>query len=146
VDFQVLTWYIYACLQFDKIKEGLVGYVDSDYEADLNKRRSLTGYVFTVGGCVVSWRAGLQPTVALSTTEAQYVAACDASKEVVWLKGLYAEFCGDTSCITSFCDSQSVVFLTKDQMFHERTKHIDIKYHYIWEIVVEGKLRVMQDH
>jgi hypothetical protein len=48
------------------------------------------------------------------------------SKEVVWLKGLYAEFCGDTSCITLFCDSESAICHTKDQMFHERTKHIDI--------------------
>ena len=81
-------------------------------------------------------------TIALSTIEAQYVAASDASKEVVWLKGLYAEFYGDTSCITLLCDSQSAIWLTKDQMFHERTQHIDIKYHYIQEIVVEGKQRV----
>jgi hypothetical protein len=75
----------------------------------------LTGYVFTVGGCAVSWRACLHPTVAFSTTEAEYVAACDASKEVVLFKGLYAEFCGVCcsllkglyveSCITLFCDS-----------------------------------------
>jgi hypothetical protein len=56
-----------ACFQFVKIKEGLVGYVDSDYGADLDKRRSLTGYVFIVGGCAVSWRTCLQPLVALST-------------------------------------------------------------------------------
>jgi hypothetical protein len=60
----------------------------------------------------------------------------------VWLKDLCAEFCGDTSCIILFYDNQSAIFLTKDQMFHQRTKHIDIKYHYIREIVAEGKLRV----
>jgi hypothetical protein len=81
-----------ACLQFGKIKEELVGYVDLDYGADLEKRRSLTGYVFIVGGCAISWRACVQPIVALSTTEAEYVAACDGSKEVVWLKDLYADF------------------------------------------------------
>jgi hypothetical protein len=108
----------------------------------LKKRRSLTGYVFTVGGCAVSCRACLQPTIALSTTKAEYVAACDDSKEVIWSKGIYVEFCRDTSCITLFYDSQSAICLTKDQMFHERTKHIDIKYHYICEIVAEGKLRV----
>ena len=108
-----------ACLQFGRSREGLVGYVDSDYAADLDKRRSLTGYVFTVGGCAVSWRACLQPTVALSTTEAKFIAVCDACQEAVWLKGLYAEFFGDTSCIDLFCDSQSDIHLTKDQMFHE---------------------------
>jgi hypothetical protein len=92
-----------SSLQFGKDREGLVGYVDADFGADLDKRRSLSGYVLC--GCAVSWRASLQPTVALSTTEAEYIAIYDACKEAVWLKGLYAEFCGDTSCINLFCDS-----------------------------------------
>jgi hypothetical protein len=93
-------------LQFGRTREGLVGYVDSDFDVDLNKRRSLTDYVFTIGGCTVSWRACLQPTIAQSTTEAEYIAVCDVCKEVVWLKGLYAELSGDTSYIDLFCDSQ----------------------------------------
>jgi hypothetical protein len=75
-----------ACLQFGRTRKGLVGYVDSDFAADLDRRRSLTGYVFTIGGCAVSWRACLQPTVAQSTTEAEYIAVCDACKEAIWLK------------------------------------------------------------
>jgi hypothetical protein len=66
----------------------------------------------------------------------------EACKEVVWLKGLFAELCGDDSCIKLFYDSQSAIYLTKDQMFHERTKHIDIKYHYVHDVVARGKLRV----
>ena len=62
--------------------------MDSDYAADLDKRRSLTGYVFTVGGCAVSWKATLQAVVAQSTTEAEYMAIAEACKESVWLKGL----------------------------------------------------------
>ena len=131
-----------ACLKFGKTGEGLVGYVDSDYAADLDKRRSLTGYVFTVGGCAVSWRATLQTVVAQSTTEAEYMAIAEACRESVWLKGLFTELCGDDSCITLFCDSQSAIYLTKDQMFHERTKHIDIKYHYVRDVIAQGKLKV----
>ena len=131
-----------ACLKFGKTDEGLAGYVDSDFAADLDKRRSLTGYVFTVGGCAVSWKATLQPVVALSTTEAEYMAVAEACKESVWLKGLYAELCQDDSCINLFCDSQSAIYLTKDQMFHERTKHIDIKYHYVRDVVAQGTLKV----
>ncbi|WVZ89612.1 hypothetical protein U9M48_035991 [Paspalum notatum var. saurae] len=131
-----------AYLQFGRNREGLVGYVDSDHAADLDKRRSLTSYVFTIGGCAVSWRACLQSTVALFTTEAEFIAVCDACKEAVWLKGLYAEFSRDTSCINLFCDSQSAIHLTKDQMFHQRTKHIDVKYHYVREVVEEGRLKV----
>jgi hypothetical protein len=90
-----------ACFRFGKVKEGLVGYVDSDYGAYLDKRRSLTCYVCIVCGCAVSWRACLQPIVALSTIEAEYVAACDDSKETVWFKDLSVEFCGDISLLHS---------------------------------------------
>ncbi|WVZ53002.1 hypothetical protein U9M48_003996 [Paspalum notatum var. saurae] len=92
--------------------------------------------------CFVGWRACLQSTVALSTTEAEFIAVCDACKEAVWLKGLYTEFSGDTSCINLFCDSQSAIHLIKDKMFHEKTKHIDVKYHYVREVVAEGRLKV----
>jgi hypothetical protein len=57
--------------------------VDSDSANDLDKRRYLVGYVFTVGGCAISWRACLQPTVALSTTEVKYIAICEVYKEAV---------------------------------------------------------------
>ena len=58
------------------------------------------------------------------------------------MKGLFAELCGDDSCINLFCDSQSDICLTKDQMFHERTKHIHVKYHYVRDVVAQGKLKV----
>ncbi|WVZ62982.1 hypothetical protein U9M48_012667 [Paspalum notatum var. saurae] len=79
---------------FGKSRDGFVGYVDSDHAGDLDKRRSLTGYVFTVGGCAVSWKACLQATVALSTTEAEYMAISEACKEAIWLRELYSELCG----------------------------------------------------
>ena len=76
------------CLQFGKSRDGLVGYVDSDYASDLDSRRSLTGYVFTIGGYAVSWKANLHATVAL------YMAISEACKEAIWLRGLYSELCG----------------------------------------------------
>nr|ABA91380.1 retrotransposon protein, putative, Ty1-copia subclass [Oryza sativa Japonica Group] len=131
-----------ACLQFGRSRDGLVGYVDSDFAGDLDRRRSLAGYVFTIGGCAVSWKANLQATVALSTTEAEYMAISEACKETIWLRGLYTELCGVTSCINIFCDSQSAICLTKDQMFHERTKHIDVRYHFIRSVITEGDVKV----
>lgn len=84
-DWKVVQWiFMYlrgtsdACLQFEKTKDGIIGYVYSDFAGDLYKRRSLTGYVFSVGGCAVSWKASLQAIVALSTTEAEYMAICRA--------------------------------------------------------------------
>jgi len=91
-----------ACLKFGKTDKGLTGYVDLDFADDLDKRRSLTGYVFTIGGCAVSWRTTLQPVVALSTTEAEYMVVAEACKESVWLKGLFAKLCGDNSYINLF--------------------------------------------
>jgi hypothetical protein len=98
--------------------------------------------VFIVGSCAVSWKAALQSVVALSTTEAEYMAIAEAWKELIWLKGLYAELYGVDSCINLFSDSQSANYLTKDQMFHVRTKHIEIKYHYVRDEIEMGKLKV----
>jgi hypothetical protein len=69
-----------AYLQFGKTRKKLIGYVDSDFAADLDKRRSLTGYAFTIRECAISWGACLQPTVAQSTTETEYIVVYDAYK------------------------------------------------------------------
>ncbi|KAG8497106.1 hypothetical protein CXB51_008302 [Gossypium anomalum] len=72
-----------VCLQFGRAEDGTIGYVDDDFAGDLDRRRSLTGYVFTIGGCAISWKATLQTTVALSTTEAEYMAITEACKEAI---------------------------------------------------------------
>jgi hypothetical protein len=90
----------------------------------------------------VSWRAILQPVVAQSTIEAEYMAIAKACNESVWLKFLYVELYGDDACVNKFCDSQSTIYLTKDQIFHESSKHINVKYHYVRDMVAQGKLKV----
>ena len=92
--------------------------MDLDYATNLDRRKSL---VFTIGSCAVSWKAILQPIIAMSITEAEYMAIAEVCKEIVWLKGLFAELCGVDSCIDLFCDSQSGIYLTKVQMFHKST-------------------------
>ncbi|KAG8488139.1 hypothetical protein CXB51_018349 [Gossypium anomalum] len=123
-------------------RDGVIGYVDADFAGDLDRRRSLTGYVFTIGGCAISWKATLQTTITLSTTEAEYMAITEACKEAIWLKGLFSELNEDLQISTVFCDSQSAIFLTKDQMFHERTKHIDVRYHFVRDIIARGDIVV----
>ncbi|KAH9679291.1 retrovirus-related pol polyprotein from transposon TNT 1-94-like protein [Citrus sinensis] len=115
-----------------------VGYCDSNFAGDLDKRRSTTGYVFTLGGGPVSWRSILQSTIALSTTEAEYMAATKAVKEAIWLKGLLGDLGVIQENITVFCDNQSAIFLAKNQTYHTRTKHIDVKYHYVRDIIESG--------
>jgi hypothetical protein len=142
VDFQVSQGTANQCLQFGRTAKGLIGYVDSDYAGDLDRRISLAGYVFTVGSCGVSWKAVLQPVVALSTTEAEYMAIAEECKELIWLNRLYVELCGVDSCINLFSGSQSAIYLTKDQMFHAKTKHTEIKYHYVRDEIEKGKLKL----
>ena len=136
-------------LLYKRVDEGeakLRGFVDADFAGDLDKRRSLTGYVFTLFGCAVSWKAQLQPVVALSTTEAEYIAATEGVKESLWLKGLIGELGIAQNEVELFCDNQSAIHLTKNQMFHERTKHIDIKLHFIRDVVAEGSVIVEKVH
>ena len=94
-----------VCLQFGRTRDGVTGCVDSDYARDLNKRRSLTRYVFTIGGCAISWKATLKSTVALSTIEAEYIVVTEACKEVIWLKGLFGELSDRLHIIALFCES-----------------------------------------
>jgi len=114
--FRYLKGTINAHLEFGGNKI-LTSYVDSDFGGDLDKRKSLTSYVFILGGCAISWKSTLQSTVALSSTKAEYMAITEAIKEAIWLNA----FLGDP--IMVFCDNQSVVHLTNDRIFHERTKH-----------------------
>ena len=132
------------CLEFGRTSNSLVGFVDSDYAGDLDRRRSLTGYVFCIGGCAVSWKATLQHVVALSTTEAEYMAVTEAIKETLWLRGLFGELSLHQEVTTVYCDSQSAIHLTKDQMYHERTKHIDVKYHFIRDTIAEKKVLIQK--
>ena len=127
-------------------ENALVGFVDSDYAGDLDKRRSLTSYVFTLFGCTVSWKTTLQPVVALSTTEAEYIVATEAIKKALWLLGLIGELGIKQEKITVYCDNQSTIHLTKNQMYHERTKHIDIKLHFIRDIISQGRVLVEKIH
>ncbi|GJY19058.1 retrotransposon protein, putative, ty1-copia subclass [Tanacetum coccineum] len=118
------------------------GFVDADYAKDPDKGRSITGYVFMVHGCVVSWKATLQHVVALSTTEAEYMALTEAVKESIWLKGLLIELGVNLRSVVVNCDNQSSIHLSRNAMFHERTKHINVRYHFIREIVESKEIEV----
>ncbi|KAE8669591.1 hypothetical protein F3Y22_tig00112230pilonHSYRG00138 [Hibiscus syriacus] len=106
----------------------VVGYVDSDYAGDLDNRRSTTGYVFTLGGGPICWKSTVQSVVALSTTEAEYMAAAEAAKEALWLTGLVKELGVQQCGVQLLYDNQSAIHLAKNQVYRARTKHIDVSY------------------
>ncbi|TXG53180.1 hypothetical protein EZV62_022349 [Acer yangbiense] len=124
----------------------IVGFVDSNYAGDLDKRRSTMGYVFTCADGPISWRSMLQPTTALSTTEAEYMAITKASKEATWLRGLVNDMGLKQNSVLLRCDSQSTVALTKNQVFHARTKHIDTRFHRIRDWIASGEVSIEKVH
>jgi len=87
----------------------VTSYSDSDYAGDVESRRSMSGYVFTLGGSVVSWKATLQPTVTLSTTKAEYMALTEAAKEEIWLRGLVGDLGLHHDQAIVYCDSLSAI-------------------------------------
>jgi len=113
----------------------LTAYCDADYGGDIDTRRSTTGYVFILGGGAISWSSRLQPTVAVSTTEAEYMAAAYAIKEALWLRTLLTEM-GLEDPITICADNQSAIKLLKNPVFTMRSKHIDVIYHFARERVI----------
>ncbi|PON33692.1 hypothetical protein PanWU01x14_350640, partial [Parasponia andersonii] len=127
-------------LCFKKSDMGLQGYVDADMAGDVDGRKSTTGYVFTLGGTAVGWVSKLQKIVALSTTEAEYVAVTEASKELIWLQSFLEELGQNYGKSTLHCDSQSAIHLAKNPGYHARTKHIQVRYHFIRSALEDGVL------
>ena len=131
-------------LCFKRGSTELQGYVDADLAGDNDTCRSTTGYVYTVGGAAVSWVSNLQGHVALSTTEAEYVAVSEAGKEMVWLNGLLEELGKEKENCALYSDSQSAIHLAKNPAFHSRTKHIPMRYHYIRDLVEDEVLQLLK--
>jgi hypothetical protein len=131
-------------LLFNPKDDTLVGYSDADWAGDPDSRKSTTGYLFTIGGVPVSWKSKKQATVALSTAEAEYMALSTAAQEVSWLRKFLVNFGLDQNKATViFEDNQGCIALAKNPVSHERTKHIDIRYHFIRELV-EAKMIDLQ--
>ena len=118
---------------------GLVGYIDSDWAGSVPDRKSTSGCCFSLGSTVIAWRSRKQTSVALSTTEAEYIAACAASSEVVWLRKILSGlFDLQLEATWIYCDNQSCIKLSENLVFHNKSKHIEIKYQYIHNMVEKG--------
>jgi len=122
------------------------GYVDSDFTGDLDKRKSTTGYVFTLVGGAVNWVSKLQTVVTLSIIEAEYLVATQACKEAVWIQRLLEELGHKQKKISLFCDNQSSLHIARNPAFHLRTKHNKVQYHFIREVVEDGCIDMLKIH
>jgi Reverse transcriptase (RNA-dependent DNA polymerase)/Pol polyprotein, beta-barrel domain/GAG-pre-integrase domain len=117
-------------------------YTDSSWANDLETRRSTSGMVVKFSGNIVSWSSRKQKTVAISSTEAEYMAASEATCEALWLRTWIREVFRTDVPVTIYCDNQSAIALAKNDTFHQRTKHIDIRYHLIREHVASGAIQL----
>lgn len=121
----------------------LVGYTDSDWAGSLEDRKSTSGHIFSIGSGAISWTSKKQPTTALSSTEAEYVAATSAACQAIWLRRLLQDLSLNQEGATEIlCDNMSTISMAKNPVFHGRTKHIEIKHHFIREMVNEGSIEL----
>ncbi|KAJ9544812.1 hypothetical protein OSB04_024519 [Centaurea solstitialis] len=123
----------------------VTGYSDARFQTDRDDFRSQSGYVFTLNGGAISWKSSKQDTIADSTTEAEYIAACDAAKEADWLRNFLSDLRVVASIsrpIDIFCDNSGAVAQAKEPREHHKSRHVLRKYHLIREIIGRGDVRI----
>ncbi|PSC67022.1 reverse gag-pol poly, partial [Micractinium conductrix] len=119
---------------------GLQVFCDADHAGDIDTRRSTTGYAFIFNGGAISWASRLQPTVAASTTEAEYIAAATTIKEGLWLRKLFQDLSLDLHTVAICADSQTALKLLKNPIVSNRSKHIDVVHHFARERVARNEV------
>ena len=138
-------------IDYCKDHGSLSGFSDSDWAGDTDDRKSTSGFVFLLSKGAISWQASKQKIVALSTTEAEYVACCEAGKEAVALRRIYEDLTRISGSerppsplppTMILVDNQSAQKLIQNPHFHKRTKHIELKYHYIHQVYDQGLIMI----
>ncbi|KAJ9558624.1 hypothetical protein OSB04_013238 [Centaurea solstitialis] len=120
----------------------LIGYTDSDHAGCKLDRKSTSGACQFLGDKLVSWSSRKQNCVSLSTAEAEYIAAACCCSQVLWMKTQLADFGYTMNRIPIYCDSQSAILITANPVQHSKTKHIDIRYHFIKDHVEKGNIEL----
>jgi hypothetical protein len=119
----------------------LHGFIDSDWMGSTVDRKSTSGFCFSLGSTMISWSSRKQGSVAQSTAEVEYIVASAASREAVWLRKLLSYlFSSNLETIVIHCENQRCTKLTKNPVFHDRSKHIVMRYHYVWDMVQKNVL------
>ncbi|CAL8993586.1 unnamed protein product [Prunus brigantina] len=132
-------------IEFKKGKAAtLLGYCDSDWAGSEDDRRSTSGYVFTLGSGMFSWASIKQNTVALSTAEAEYVSAAEATSQAKWLRFVLEDFGEEQVEGTPIlCDNTSAIAMAKNPVFHQKSRHISRKFHFIREAIQAKEIELI---
>jgi hypothetical protein len=119
----------------------LDGFIDSDWARSADDRKSTSGICFNLGSAMISWAHGKQKSVALNITEVEYIAAYDACTEAIWLCKLVSRLFDQVLDLTVIhCDNQSCVMLSENHVFHDKLKHIEIKYYFLYDKFQKGEV------
>ena len=144
--FRYLAGTINFGLKYSKTEQAeCIGFSDADWGGDTDDRKSTSGYLFKVTGGPVSWRSKKQSCVALSTAEAEYMSLTLATQEAIWINRLLGELKlqkEPLEPVTVYEDNQSAICMTKNPQFHGRSKHVDIKYHFVRDEVKKGTINI----
>lgn len=122
---------------------GLSAFTDSDWASDPYTRRSQTGFFLKLANGIFSWTSHTQKTIAHSSTEAEYMALSDCSRQVVWVRNLLEELGYKLNAIPIAGDNQGSIFMASNPVTSKHSQHIDIRYHYIHEVVERGLVDVL---
>jgi hypothetical protein len=124
--------------------ESLSAYSDSDYAGDVEDRKSTSGYVFMLSSGAISWSSKKQPIVTLSTTEAEFISATSCACQAIWLRRILQQLGqNQKESTTIHCDNSSAIKLCKNPVLHGRSKHIDVRFHFIRELTNMGVVEVI---
>ena len=121
----------------------LVAYSDASYANNVDDRKSTSAYLFLKNGGAVSWRSKKQSIIAKSPMESEYIALTDAVKEGQWLSHLEKSLRGKTDVITYYEDNQSAIHTAKNPIHYDRSKHIDVRYHFIRDLVRKKEIEIV---
>ena len=123
----------------------LTGWVDSNFAADPDTRKSMTGYLFSLNGGAVSWRSSRQGGVTLSSAEAEFVAASQAGQEAIYLRALLRGFnFRQVGATEIWEDNASCIMMSENPANRERTRHVDTRVHYLRELVRDGHVKLLK--
>jgi histone deacetylase 1/2 len=121
----------------------LHGFTDADWADSINNHKSTSGYLVYLSSTSISWKSRKQRTVVRSSTEAKYKALADGTAEILWIHSLLSELRVPSSIVTMlWCDNLGVTFLSANPVFHARTKHVEIDYHFVRDRVTKREIQV----
>ncbi len=132
----------YALIFDGKSNGGIIAYADSDWASDPVTRKSTTGYLVKLANGIFCWNSRAQKSIALSSTEAEYMSLYDTSRQLVWIRSLLSELGINLAPIPLCGDNQGSIFLSSNPVQEKWIKHIDLCHHYIREVICNKKIEL----